>query len=66
MSAFRHFSFYDPQTGELTGDTVGSTDPRVIELNVSDKRPAIEGLHNRWTHRVDLGTKKVVPKDTPG
>jgi hypothetical protein len=63
MSAIRHFSFYNPTTGELTGETFGSTDPVAVRLNVTQKRPAVEGLHNRYTHRVDLATKKLVPKE---
>ena len=59
----KHFSFYDPATGELTGETFGTNDPdeAVVKLNVREDRPAVEGLHNHRTHRVDLATKQVVP-----
>jgi len=60
----RHFSFYDPATGDFTGDHFSSDDELAVSLNTTG-RPAIEGRHSHLTHRVDLATKTVVPRDTP-
>jgi len=61
----RHFSFYDPASGRLTGEQFATNVDDGIPLNVRDDRPAVEGQHNHRTHRVDLETKAVVPLE-PG
>jgi len=57
----KDFSFYDPVTGELTGEHFSSSDPMGVALNVTEARPAVEGRHDHKTHRVDLKSMQIVP-----
>lgn len=61
----REFSFYNHETGDFTGDHFATNDPDAIALNILPRKPAIEGRHSKDTHRVDLVTRKVVPRDAP-
>jgi hypothetical protein len=60
----KHYSHYDPSTGEFTGVSVFG-DEEAIALNVTAENPAIEGHHDRETHRVNLKTGQVVPREAP-
>ncbi len=59
----KHLSFYDPKTGALTGSQFGSNDEAAIAANAK-RGPCVDGQHDHRTHRVDLKTLRVVPKDT--
>lgn len=63
----RIFCYYDPKTGEFTGERFSAKTPAAIALNVHADRPAIEGDFSRDTHRVDLSGSepKAVPRDIP-
>jgi hypothetical protein len=67
MTIARTFSFYDPKTGEFTGETISGSSPNLFALNIHEARPAIEGRYSRETHQVDLSgvTPRVVLRDKP-
>jgi hypothetical protein len=55
------YSFYDPQTGVLTGSTFCASRPEYLEANTPRGLAAVEGEWNPLTHTVDLETSAVVP-----
>ena len=52
------FTHYDPKTGRILGH-FSTTNPATVPLNVTPERPAIAGLHDHMTKRVNLETLQV-------
>lgn len=56
------YSFYDEKTGVFTGRRYSG---KAVKENTPQGLAAIEGTHDRRTHRVDLDTGEVVPYQAP-
>jgi hypothetical protein len=56
------YSFYDPETGALSGSTFYATRPEYLAANTPRGLAAVEGEWSASDHVVDLNTKAVVAR----
>lgn len=56
----RSWSFYDLETGEFTGRVYSSPSVDDIAINTPKGCGAVEGRHDRLSHRVDPSTKEII------
>lgn len=61
----KHWSFYDPQSGNFFGRTFSSTDEAALDINTPKGLAAIEGEHDHLSRRVDIATGLVVDHQPP-
>ena len=61
----RHWSFYDKETGLLTGQIFGATDESALLVNIPKGQSAVEGEHDHLSCRVDIATGLVVDYQPP-
>lgn len=60
----RVWSFYDPQTGLLSGATFGGN-AEMLAANTPEGLAALEGEHNHRAKRMDIATGEVVDYTPP-
>jgi|SRR6185436_2161330 len=60
-----NFSFYRLDTGELTGVSLHTSDPKMLAMNIPEGCGYVEGTYDHFFNRVDLNTMQVVSRDPP-
>ncbi len=59
------WSFYDPQTGDISPKRLMSSNPQVVRDNTPEGLRAIAGWHDHLSRRVDLETGDVIDWQPP-